>query len=232
MRLGLARFLRLFFASFFIQSSWSFFSMQAMGFLFNLLMGLNDKEKRKQGFREHKGFFNTHPYMASYIIGATVAAYDREERPEEIKKFTAIAQTSFASAGDQLFWQTIRPALLLLAVVSGMKFGVVGSIIFLVAYNIIHLYHRAKGIIDGYNMGKNVVYLLQSKRFALVQRIGEIIGAFLLGLLILLLPRGTESILILPVALIFFLMLIKRFSPIFIFVLVLFIIIFLALLGL
>ena len=75
MRLGFARFLKILFANLFIQTSWSFFSMQSMGFLYSLFAGAK-KDQRDEIIKTHKGFFNTHPYMSSYIIGATLRAYD------------------------------------------------------------------------------------------------------------------------------------------------------------
>ena len=219
MRLGFIRFLKLFISSLFIQSSWSFFSMQAMGFLFSLSAGF-DKSRRQEIIKNHKGFFNTHPYMASYIVGATVRAYDRNEKPEEIKKYTTIAQQSFASAGDSLFWQTLRPGLLMLAVILGLKFGLVGPLIFLLVYNIIHIYHRAMGIIDGYAIGWDVIYLLKSKRFTLVQRITEGFGALLTGIMPWLLTRNPASLIFLPLAALFMVIFIKRIPAVIVVIIV------------
>lgn len=226
MRLGFTRFLKLFFSSLFIQSSWSFFSMQAMGFLFSLTMGMG-KDKRKEVVKTAKGFFNTHPYMAAYIIGAAVRAYDQNEDPEKVKRFVTIAGQSFASAGDMLFWQTIRPTLLLIAVILGVKQGIIGPVLFLVSYNIFHLYHRAKGIIDGYNIGQDVIYLLKSKRFLMVQRIFEILGALATGFLPVLLTSNIRALIFIPLGVLFLLMLFRRSSAIVIvFMMLLLIIIF------
>ncbi|HEX7319956.1 MAG TPA: PTS system mannose/fructose/sorbose family transporter subunit IID [bacterium] len=209
MRLGFIRFLKLFFSSLFIQSSWSFFSLQAMGFLACLAAGV-DKKKRREVIENHKGFFNTHPYMSSYIIGATVRAYDKSEDPADIKKHATIAQQSFASTGDQLFWQALRPSLLTLGVIAGLKFGLIGPVIFFVAYNMIHIFHRAQGLIDGYRVGWDVIYILKSRRFTLVQRVAESLGAICAGLLPWLLTRSLISLLFMPLAIMFIILLIKR----------------------
>lgn len=211
MRLGFTRFIKILFSSFFIQTSWSFFSMQGMGFLFTLVSGA-EKNQRDKIRKTHKGFFNTHPYMSSYIIGATIRAYDEgKSSPEKIKRFITITQTSFASAGDILFWQTIRPALLLMAAILSIKLGIIGPIIFIVVYNIFHLYHRIQGINDGYNKGWDVIYLLKSKRFTKVQHIFEILGAFFCGLLISLAALKINYLLLIPLTLLFTVLLIKRF---------------------
>jgi mannose/fructose/N-acetylgalactosamine-specific phosphotransferase system component IID len=221
MRLGIGRLIKLVLASLFIQTSWSFFSMQAMGFLFNLTLGVKDPDQKRELFRAHKGFFNTHPYMASYIVGAALRAYDRGEKTEEIVRFTSVAQTSFASVGDQLFWQAVRPSLLLAAVVLGIKYGPVGPILFLVLYNILHLYHRVTGLLEGYGRGWDVIYLLKARRVTLPQQMSEGFGAIALGFLPLLATWNMRFLLVLPLTALFLIMLIRKYSAVLIIVLIL-----------
>jgi mannose/fructose/N-acetylgalactosamine-specific phosphotransferase system component IID len=195
--------------------------MQSMGFISDLVVGVGDA-KRAEIVKTQKGLFNTHPYMVSYIVGATVRAYDDGvASPVEIKRFLAVAQTSFASAGDLLFWRTLRPALLLLAVILGVNFGVVGPITFLVVYNIFHLFHRIKGIHDGYNLGWDVIYLLKTRRFKMVRQIFEAVGAILSGLLISLVAIDVHYLLVIPLTALFMIMLVRRYSAVLIIISVL-----------
>lgn len=225
MRLSFTRFLKVLFASFFIQTSWSFFSMQGMGFLFNLFAGTDEKQ-RKKILKTHKGFFNTHPYMSSYIVGATLRAYDEGNvSPEEIRNFITITQTSFASTGDLLFWQTLRPAMLLVAAILAVKSGIIGPLVFVIAFNFFHLFHRIRGIYDGYRMSRDVIYILKAKRFTAVRHVFEILGAFFAGLLFSLAMLKTNYLLILPIAILFTLLLLKRFSSVLIILAVLLLII-------
>lgn len=218
MRLSLGRLLRIFFQSLFIQTSWSFPSMQSMGFLSDVLVGVGE-DKRAEIMKTQKGLFNTHPYMVSYIVGATVRAYDEgKASAEEIKKFIAVAQTSFASAGDLLFWLTLRPALLLAAVILGFHYGVIGPLTFLVVYNVFHLFHRIKGISDGYNLGWDVIYLLSKRRFKTVRLVFEAVGAVLSGFLLSLIAVEVNYLLVIPLTALFLIMLIKRYSAVMIIV--------------
>ena len=188
--------------------------MQSMGFLFNLFAGAN-KDQRDKIMKNHKGFFNTHPYMSSYIIGATLRAYDEGDvSSEETSNFVAITQTSFASTGDLLFWQTLRPALLLIAAILALKSGIIGPLVFIITYNVFHLFHRARGIIDGYQMGRDVIYILKAKRFTTVRHIFEILGAFFAGLLFSSVSLEVNYLLLLPITGLFLLLLIKRFSSV------------------
>ena len=214
MRIGFGRLVKLFVSSLFLQTSWSFFSMQSMGFLFTLMSGAR-KDKQSDIKKAHTGFFNTHPYMASYIIGATLRAHDEGTMPvADMQRFIAIAQASFASAGDLLFWRTIRPALLLIATILAVKIGVWGSLAFLACYNAIHLYHRIRGIQDGYARGPNVIYVIKSARFVTVRRIFETIGALGCGLLCALVSLHTYSLLIIPIAALVLILMIKRLSSV------------------
>jgi mannose/fructose/N-acetylgalactosamine-specific phosphotransferase system component IID len=219
MQLSFIRFIKIFFTSLFIQSSWSYFSKQGMGFMVNLISGTKNKEDTIMS--EQKELFNTHPYMASYIIGATIRAYDEGKSADDIKRFITIAQTSFASAGDLLFWQTLRPALLLISVIFGLKFGIVGPVIFIISYNVFHLFHRVRGITDGYNRGWDVIYLIKAKRFIKVQHIFEILGALFTGLLLTLIAFKINYLLLIPLTLLFVILLIRRYSATFIIIAVL-----------
>jgi mannose/fructose/N-acetylgalactosamine-specific phosphotransferase system component IID len=212
MRLSTARFLKILFSNFFIQTSWSFAAMQELGFLTSLKMAL-PKDKNEKIIASHKGIFNTHPYMSSYIIGATVRAYDEgKETPKEIRKFIAITEKSFASAGDLLIWQTMRPALLLMSTIVSLHFGVIGPITFFVLYTVFHLFHRIKGIHDGYTRGWNVIYCLKSTRFTTVQYLFENLGALSCGLLVSLIALKVNYLLIIPLSVFFILLLVKGIS--------------------
>jgi mannose/fructose/N-acetylgalactosamine-specific phosphotransferase system component IID len=221
MRLSSGRLLKIFWQSLFIQTSWSFISMQSMGFISNLIAGVGEG-RREEIIKTQRGFFNTHPYMVSYIVGATVRAYDEgRATSEEIKKFLSVAQTSFASAGDLLFWRTLRPAILLAAVILGVHYGVVGPLVFLVLYNTFHLYHRIKGIKDGYDMGWDVIYVMKTKRFRLVREIFEATGALLSGFLFSLAAGDVQYLLMVPLTALFMIMLIRRYSAVLIIISVL-----------
>lgn len=212
MRLGIARTIKLTLASFFVQTSWSFTSLQQLGFLFTVEHGTHDK-KQIEVIDSCKTTFNTHPYMASYIIGALLRLSEGEQVSiERIDRFVSVAQTSFASAGDLLFWHTIRPALLLGAVILGLKIGIVGPIAAFVVYNILHLFHRIRGFQEGYEQGTDVIYILRTRRFTLVQRAFEFLGAILTGGLLTLLTIDFQAWLFLPLCLLFIGLLFKRMA--------------------
>ncbi len=212
MRIGISRILKLFFTNLFLQCSWSFYSTQTPGFLLNTTIGL-DKIHRERLLQKFRIFFNTHPYLSGYIIGAVIRACESNEDPEDISKHIMIGQSAFASTGDALFWETVRPALLILAVILGIKAGIVGPLVFLIVYNIIHLYHRIRGFSVGYRLGWDVIYVLKEKQIMLTQRIFEVAGAFLVGFVPVLLHKSFNTLFLLPFVGIFLFFLWKRITP-------------------
>ena len=210
MRLGFARTVKLTLASLFIQTSWSFTSLQHLGFLFTLSSGAREPQ-RHDVLNDMQTTLNTHPYMASYIIGAILRAQEEGTlSPDRIDRFVSVAQTSFASTGDLLFWQTIRPALLLGAVILGLKFGIIGPIAAFAVYTIFHLFHRIKGFQEGYEKGPDIIYILRARRFILVQRAFEFLGALFTGGLVTLLGFTLNALLFIPLCLIFIGLMFKR----------------------
>jgi mannose/fructose/N-acetylgalactosamine-specific phosphotransferase system component IID len=212
MRLGITRTVKLTLASFFLQTSWSFTSLQHLGFLFTVASGTRTATQSHALHAMHTTF-NTHPYMASYIIGAVLRAIDEKTfSVDRIDRFISIAQTTFASTGDLLFWQTLRPAILLSAVILGLKFGIVGPIAAFVVYTLFHLFHRIKGFQDGYDKGTDIIYILRERRFVLVQRAFEFLGALCTGGLVTLLGFNFNALLFIPLCLIFIGLMFKRIA--------------------
>jgi len=223
MRLGITRTIKLTLASFFIQTSWSFSSLQTLGFLFSLLHGARKGERHEFQSNYHKTF-DTHPYMASYIIGAVLREHeDKKLAPDRIGHFISIAQTSFATAGDLLFWQTVRPALLLYATILGLKIGIIGPIMAFIVYNSLHFYHRIQGFREGYEKGIDIIYVLRTKRFTIVQRVFEFLGALATGGLIALVTIDFNALLIIPLCLVFIGLLFKRVASTIIIIIAIFI---------
>jgi len=114
-----------FIRSFFLQSLWNFEQMQNVGFAFCILpllkMFYPDPAKRYEALQRHLGFFNTHPYMVSIILGLTMSmekdhASGQGAKVEEILSIKRNMAGPLAAIGDNFFWGTWRPFVGLLAV--------------------------------------------------------------------------------------------------------------------
>ena len=131
--------LRLFLRSFFIQAGWNFAKYQNVGFTFTMYPFLRalytqDKEALPSVLDRYLESFNTQPMMASFCLGAlakqeellaqasTLAAY--QERLSEWNSIKRSLATTSASIGDRLFWGTLKPFTLLLALCIWLLVGV------------------------------------------------------------------------------------------------------------
>ncbi|MCT3339333.1 PTS system mannose/fructose/sorbose family transporter subunit IID, partial [Lacticaseibacillus paracasei] len=102
----------------FIQGSWNYERMQNGGWAYTLVPALkrlyHTKEDRAAALKRHLEFFNTHPYLASPIIGVTMAL--EEERangaPIDDKAIQGVKvgmMGPLAGVGDPVFWFTVKP---------------------------------------------------------------------------------------------------------------------------
>lgn len=183
---------KVFLNSFFIQSAWSFEKMQGLGFAAAIAPALKDiYQDEGQGcsaLKRHLVYYNTHPYMAAPILGAVI----RMEEDVKDGKLDAGNITSFKESligpygaiGDTFFWGSIRPLASVIGVLSALIWGLWGPIVFLVVYNLFHIWMRWFGLYKGYKLGEDVVEYI--KTLGLPEQALKIraVAAGLLGVLV------------------------------------------------
>lgn len=74
------------------------------------------KEERSAALTRHLEFFNTHPYVASPIIGVTLALEEDRANGAQVDDVTiqgvkVVMMGPLAGIGDPVFWFTVRPIL-------------------------------------------------------------------------------------------------------------------------
>jgi PTS system mannose-specific IID component len=189
---------------FVIQTVWNFERYLSYGVAYELLPVLKKiyplSEERAQALSRHLEYFNTHPYMASFILGAVIRMEEerqqlprarQKQKEEEISALKVGMMGPIAGMGDNLFWATIRPYCALLGVILVLTkaFPMEGQywvvpVIFLGVFNIAHLGVRWKGFIQGYRRGDQVVLTLRQYGFQRAIRGLRMASILLLGVLI------------------------------------------------
>ncbi len=138
--------------TFFLQASWNFERLQNLGIFYALapaLRFLYRGEELTAACRRHLEYFNTHPFMASPVVGTILALEEKRCRGEKsylgVQEFKRMVMAPYAAIGDALFWGGIRPV----AAGIGLFFAIRGSlwapIVFLVLFNLPHLFFAAQG---------------------------------------------------------------------------------------
>ncbi len=175
--------LNLFFRSFFLQTGWNYAKYQNLGFAFVMMPVLRrlyakDAESLPTVLQRYLDNFNTQPVMASFCFGALakqeeqiIQAHSLTDYKEQVLEWQGIRRglsITAASIGDRLFWGTLKPLTLLIALFVWMLSGVdfletdylnapsttvilSGSLVAFFIYNIVAQWVRWQGIELGYS---------------------------------------------------------------------------------
>jgi len=157
--------LRVFFRTLLLQATWNRRGMQNLGMAFALLPAFEylypDEHARTSAMARHLGFFNSHPYLGSAIVGGTLHHEERvaagQTRPEAVDAFKQALMGPFAAVGDSFFWLSLRPFAGLFAAVLAPFIGLWAVALFLFLYDVPHLLLRARLFSLGYRKGDRVV---------------------------------------------------------------------------
>jgi len=180
--------LQVFHRTFFIQAIWTYEKMLSIGFAY-CLAPLAEKlfpepEQWKKFLRKNLDFFNTHPYMAGWIIGS-ICKIEQDAtisgdavQPDRLKKRMS---EILGGIGDNLFWNSLKPATAFLGVITALSFEFWGVVAFLTTFNIPHFYHRFAGISKGYRLGFEITKILSPKRFDTIIKRISIASSVLFG---------------------------------------------------
>jgi len=150
------------------QASWNFERMQNLGLVYQLLPGL----RRLYGgnppvavLKRYVEYFNTHPFMASWVAGTVLRLEEKQLAGETLTvdavAFRNMVMAPYAAMGDALFWGALRP----LAAVIGLFLAFHGvmwaPLVVLALFNLPHLLFRCGGWLFGYLLELRSVELLQ-----------------------------------------------------------------------
>ena len=177
----------------FLQGSWNYERMQNGGWCFAMIPAIKklytNKEDQKAALKRHLEFFNTHPYLASPILGVTLAL--EEERANGAKVDDAAIQGvkvgmmgPLAGVGDPVFWFTIRPMLGALGASLAMGGSILGPILFFVLWNVIRWTFMWYTQEFGYKAGSKISEDLSGGLLQKVTKTASILGMFVLGSLV------------------------------------------------
>ncbi|MBU3179061.1 PTS system mannose/fructose/sorbose family transporter subunit IID [Clostridium estertheticum] len=177
----------------FIQGSWNYERMQNGGWAYTLIPAIKKlyktKEDRAAALKRHLEFFNTHPYVASPIIGVTLALEEDRANGLPIDDITIQGvkigmMGPLAGIGDPVFWFTVRPILGALAGSLAMAGNILGPIIFFLAWNAIRMSFTWYTQEFGYNAGSKITDDVSGNLLQDVTKGASILGMFILGSLV------------------------------------------------
>ena len=182
---------KVFWRGIFMQFSWNYERMQALGYCWTILPVLkkiykDDSQGLKSAVTRNLEFFNTHPYMAMPIMGISLAMEEAASDGEEvdgnaISSVKVALMGPLAGIGDSFFWFTLFPICAGIGVSLSTGGNILGPLVFLLLFNIFNIGTRYFGLQYGYKFGGDFISKLEGGN--IMQRITE--GTTLVGLMVL-----------------------------------------------
>ncbi|MBG9981490.1 PTS mannose/fructose/sorbose transporter family subunit IID [Aerococcaceae bacterium DSM 111020] len=173
-----------------LQGSWNYERMQNGGWAYSMIPALNklykSKEDRAAAYQRHMEFFNTHPYVASPILGVTLALEEERANGVEIDD-PAIQGVKvgmmgpLAGVGDPVFWFTLRPILGALGASLALSGNILGPIIFFLGWNIIRFAFMWWSQEFGYRAGSEITKDISGGLLQDITKGASILGMFVLA---------------------------------------------------
>ena len=171
----------------FLQASFNYERMQACGWLWGMLPGLQkihtNKEDLKASRAHNLDFLNTHPFLVTFVMGIVLSLEQNKADTATIRYVRISAAGPLGGIGDALFWLTLVPITAGLTANMAMEGQIIGAVLFLIIFNAVQFAVRFGLMYWSYGLGTKAVTLLTSsaKEFT---RAASILGIFVVGGLI------------------------------------------------
>lgn len=120
-----------------LQASFNYERMQAAGWLWTILPGLEkihtDKDDLATSMGHNLEFFNTHPFLVTFVAGIVLSMEQQKADINSIRAVRVAAMGPLGGIGDALFWYTLVP------ITAGVtcQFAIDGSLVGPILYFII-----------------------------------------------------------------------------------------------
>lgn len=148
--------------------------------------------------RRHLGFFNSHPYLAAAVIGASIRLEEGVASGRipatRVEGFKRMAMGPLAAVGDNFFWTCLKPFAAAWAI-AGVLSGILWApLAFLALYNLFHLGIRVYGLVAGYRLSEQVALEFNRMELPRLGQRGQLLtGAFVGAVAALLAERASRS---------------------------------------
>lgn len=172
--------------SLFLQASFNFERMQAAGWLYGILPGLEkihtNKDDLSASMTHNLEFFNTHPFLVTFVMGIVLSLEENKADIQTIRAVRVSAMGPLGGIGDALFWFTLVPIVAGMTSNMALQGSFAAPFIFLAVFNIAQFALRYGLMHWSYKMGTQAIDILtqNSKEFT---RAASILGVIVVGAL-------------------------------------------------
>ncbi len=172
--------------SVFLQGSFNYERMQAAGWLYSILPGLEkihtDKDDLAASMSHNLEFFNTHPFLVTFVMGIVLSLEQNKADIQTIRAVRVAAMGPLGGIGDALFWFTLVPIAAGLSANLALDGNIIAPFLFLAIFNGAQFALRFWLMHWSYRVGTDAIGILtaNAKEFT---RSASLLGVFVVGAL-------------------------------------------------
>ncbi|MBR5577610.1 MAG: PTS system mannose/fructose/sorbose family transporter subunit IID [Lachnospiraceae bacterium] len=169
-----------------LQGSFNYERMQANGWLYSILPGLEkihtDKDDLAASMQHNLEFFNTHPFLVTFVMGIVLSLEQQKADINMIRSVRVAAMGPLGGIGDAIFWFTLVPIAAGIGSNMAIQGSFAGPILFLAVFNAVQFGVRFFLMGWSYELGTKAIEVLtrNAKEFT---RAASMLGVFVVGAL-------------------------------------------------
>ncbi|WP_447838974.1 PTS N-acetylgalactosamine transporter subunit IID [Aeromonas salmonicida] len=170
-----------------LQASFNYERMQASGWLYGLLPALQkihtNPKDLSRAMKGHMGFFNTHPFLVTFVMGIVLAMERSKQNVNSIQSTKIGVGAPLGGIGDAMFWLTLLPICGGIGADLALQGSIMGAVFFFLLFNVVHFGLRFGLAHYAYRMGVAAIPLIKANTRK-VGHAASIVGMTVIGALV------------------------------------------------
>ncbi len=170
-----------------LQASFNYERMQASGWLYGLLPALQkihtNPKDLSRAMKGHMGFFNTHPFLVTFVMGIVLAMERSKQNVNSIQSTKIAVGAPLGGIGDAMFWLTLLPICGGIGADLALQGSIMGAVFFFLLFNVVHFGLRFGLAHYAYRMGVAAIPLIKANTRK-VGHAASIVGMTVIGALV------------------------------------------------
>ena len=169
-----------------LQASFNYERMQAAGWLWGILPGLQkihtNKEDLSLSMEHNLEFFNTHPFLVTFVMGIVLSLEQQKADINTIRAVRVAAMGPLGGIGDALFWFALVPITAGITANMAIAGNLFGPVLYLAIVFGVQMALRFWLMNWSYKLGTSAIGILtkNAKEFT---RAASMLGVFIVGAL-------------------------------------------------
>ena len=169
-----------------LQASFNYERMQAAGWLWSILPGLEaihtNKDDLSTSMTHNLEFFNTHPFLVSLVLGIVLSMEQQKADIISLRAVRVAAMGPLGGIGDALFWFTLVPITAGITANMAIAGNLVGPIIYFLITFGVQMALRYWLMYWSYDMGTKAIEVLTANAREFTHA-ASMLGVFVVGAL-------------------------------------------------